>query len=115
MYLNHFTVEPTIDAIKQSLISYGVLSIYVFANEWMSYETGILNNSFERNPRELNHAANLVGFGVENEKHFWIVRNTWSSDWGENGYIRITMNPYKTSSSYHHVYGIKDCSFYIIP
>ena len=23
---------------------------------------------------------------------YWIVRNTWGSDWGENGYLRIIAN-----------------------
>uniref|UniRef100_A0A1I7WE26 Pept_C1 domain-containing protein n=1 Tax=Heterorhabditis bacteriophora TaxID=37862 RepID=A0A1I7WE26_HETBA len=31
------------------------------------------------------HAVKIVGWGVENKVPYWIVANSWSSDWGENG------------------------------
>jgi len=46
----------------------------------------------------LDHAVLLVGYGVEpksflkKETPYWIVKNTWSEKWGENGYFRIERN-----------------------
>ncbi len=76
--------------IKQMLYTYGPLSVSMNAKYLQYYKGGIITaTATECNPSTLNHAVNLVGWGTENGIKFWIVRNTWSSSWGENGYFRI--------------------------
>ena len=41
----------------------------------------------------INHAAVVMGWGIdeESEKPYFLVKNSYGQDWGENGYARIEM------------------------
>lgn len=53
------------------------------------YDSGILD--VPNCGTDLDHAVTAVGWGTENGKDFLIVRNSWSTEWGEKGYIRLAM------------------------
>jgi len=61
----------------------GPLSIAIDASTWSSYTGGIMKSCGE----DINHAVQLVG--VDQGAGYWKVRNSWSADWGESGYIRL--------------------------
>lgn len=39
----------------------------------------------------LDHAALAVGYGVEEGEPYWLIKNSWSKAWGDQGYIKIAM------------------------
>lgn len=35
------------------------------------------------------HAVRLIGWGSENGTPYWLLVNSWNTEWGENGLFRI--------------------------
>jgi len=53
---------------------------------WQIYGGGVYTDGGDY---VMDHAVGLVGYGVDGDKMYWTVRNSWGSGWGENGYIRL--------------------------
>jgi hypothetical protein len=55
--------------------------------DWMKYyHSGIFSGPCATH---LNHSALIVGFGTAGSTAYWLVKNSWGTSWGENGYFRI--------------------------
>ena len=85
----------TAASVKSALIKYGPVSIGVAAgSDWDNYNGGILQGSACKSS-QMNHAVEIVGYKDDSTISgggYWIVRNSWSSAWGESGYIRLAYN-----------------------
>jgi len=69
------------------------LSICVDAANWQDYTTGIMTAWECAWIVTLDHCVELVGYSTtDGSTPYWIVRNSWGTGWGEQGYIRLTMN-----------------------
>lgn len=79
-------------ALMNAVATVGPIAISVDASNWGSYKGGIFSGCNQANP-DIDHAVVLVGYGEEVvgdlTQKYWLVRNSWSPAWGEQGYIRI--------------------------
>lgn len=64
----------------------GPIACGVNAEPLLKYTGGIYDGDGEE---QVNHIISVTGYGEENGKPYWIVRNSWGEYWGEMGYFRI--------------------------
>lgn len=65
------------------------VSLGIKAINWVLYEGGIMSGQCKT---DSSLAAVLVGYGTKNGKDYWILKNSWGTNWGESGYIRVVRN-----------------------
>ena len=86
-----YELEPIDEEqIKEFLYETGPICAGINGDPLKYYSSGIFDKSSTQCPSSgINHAVTIVGYGAASGKDYWIVRNSWGSNWGENGYFRI--------------------------
>jgi len=86
---SYHTIRSTGSGTEAAMASYveseGPLSICVDANKWQTYKGGIMTNC----PTRLDHCVQAVGINTDASTPYWKVRNSWNTNWGESGFIRL--------------------------
>jgi len=80
---------PSVEAIKTAIYKYGSVAAAVYADTaFQRHKKGVFNGSWW--PGQVNHAIMLVGWNDELQS--WILKNSWGTYWGDNGYMYIKYN-----------------------
>jgi len=78
--------------LQTNLVGWGPLSICVDASNWQDYQSGVMTWEECAYINILDHCVQLVGYQTQSSNgDYWIVRNSWGTDWGVNGYIYLEM------------------------
>jgi hypothetical protein len=56
------------------------------SEDFQFYEGGVFTGAYAP---DLNHAMLAVGYGTEDGVPYYKLRNSWSAEWGEAGYMRV--------------------------
>merc|ERR1712093_368864 len=69
------------------------VSICVNAGVWNDYTGGVMTSQAcgPMGAMYQDHCVMATGFNATAPKPYWIVRNSWASTWGEEGYIYLEM------------------------
>jgi len=90
-------VSPNdVEGIKRAIYTYGAVDAAVYSDTFAfdGYTSGIYQDGQGSCPNgaytETDHSIALVGWGEDPQSGaYFILRNSWGADWGENGYMRI--------------------------
>ena len=73
-------------AIAQQPISVGIDATCL---AFRFYSSGVFDDA--NCGTDLDHAVLATGYGVEGGLNYFNVKNSWNTDWGEQGYIKIAV------------------------
>ena len=90
---NFYAVTPSNATQLLAAISQGPVSVAIEADsdDFQYYQWGILNGAMCGT--DLDHAVTAVGYDITDGVYdgWYIVRNSWGDQWGEQGYVRIAI------------------------
>ncbi|NXP47882.1 CYSP2 proteinase, partial [Heliornis fulica] len=89
------SVEPgSATALKAALLKHGPVAVNIDASHksFAFYANGVYEEPHCGNEMSaLDHAVLAVGYGVLHGKSYWLIKNSWSTYWGNDGYILMAM------------------------
>jgi cathepsin L len=82
-------VTPNNEVHLKEAVANGPVSIAIEADTrvFQSYKSGVITSS--DCGTKLDHGVLIVGYGEEKGVMYWLVKNSWSSSWGDDGYVKI--------------------------
>jgi cathepsin L len=84
-FVSDNVASPSVDDIKAAIVAHGpVVAIVRATPAFHHYTDGVFD---EDDQGQLNHAIVLVGW--DDDRGAWHLRNSWGTDWGEDGYMWI--------------------------
>ncbi|XP_007241327.2 cathepsin S, ortholog 1 [Astyanax mexicanus] len=105
-YCSSFQVLPqSEEALIRAVSAVGPVSVGINAKlpSFHRYKSGIYDDP-GCNPRMVNHAVLVVGYGTEGGQDYWLLKNSWGLMWGEKGFFRMARNKNQCGISNFAIY-----------
>lgn len=84
-----YDVKPNDQVSLKAAVSQQPVAVAISADTklFQSYSSGVITSASCYT--SLDHGVLIVGYGTENGQDYWLVKNSWSDTWGDNGYVKI--------------------------
>ncbi|KAL1139656.1 hypothetical protein AAG570_006634 [Ranatra chinensis] len=83
-----YSLDSDVKAIQKELMTNGpVEGAFTVYADFVQYKTGVYQHV--AGSALGGHAIRILGWGVEDGTPYWLVANSWNTDWGNNGFFKI--------------------------
>nr|QHB21493.1 venom C1A protease 1 [Platymeris rhadamanthus] len=85
-----YKVMSDINEIKKEILKHGpVQAGFTVYEDFQVYKAGVYRHTVGNKVGE--HSVRILGWGWEGRQQYWLVANSWNTNWGENGTVRVAM------------------------
>ncbi|KAG8248955.1 hypothetical protein J6590_030982 [Homalodisca vitripennis] len=95
IYLRHSLLCSSLVGDEDTLLSllayHGPVAVAVNALSWQYYLGGVIQFHCDGSPQNLNHAVQIIGYDLTAPIPHYIVRNSWGTTYGDNGYLYLAV------------------------
>jgi len=85
---SYYTYRGDEELMKKLVYEHGaVLAAVKSAGPFQDYGGGVFSGCYPGN--SIDHAISVVGYGTEGGEPYWLIKNSWGTGWGDNGYIKL--------------------------
>eukprot|EP00933_Yihiella_yeosuensis_P045174 TRINITY_DN404_c0_g1_i1.p1 TRINITY_DN404_c0_g1~~TRINITY_DN404_c0_g1_i1.p1 ORF type:complete len:328 (-),score=90.91 TRINITY_DN404_c0_g1_i1:370-1353(-) len=84
-----YAINGVANMQKDIMTNGPVQAAFLVYKSFMSYKGGVYSKHFWEIIPEGGHAIKILGWGTDAGKDYWLVANSWTTNWGEEGFFRI--------------------------
>lgn len=79
------------DELASAVYGHGPVSIaFQVVTDFRDYSSGVYSSDNCKNgSADVNHAVLAVGYGVENDVPYWLIKNSWGTTFGMEGFFKM--------------------------
>lgn len=106
-------IENNINALLRELAKGPVVVAMYVSNEFKFYSEGVFNGEGCSGATKANHAALAVGYNLDTEIPYIVLKNSWGGNWGDKGFYKMAIG--KISNSDHGICLMASTHFNVYP
>ncbi|KAJ8953147.1 hypothetical protein NQ318_017174 [Aromia moschata] len=83
-----YYVTNTVEQMQQEIMTNGPVEAYMMVySDFYSYGSGIYQ--YTQGSEVGGHAVKIIGWGTDNDVPYWLIANSWGTNFGESGFFKM--------------------------